>query len=85
MGNNDPISADQALQDLKDAQIDGNLTTIKMALTKRGSDGTQRTNIDERWASFDQMRMVKMKVLDSDALGNISTENNPKEKNNSGL
>ena len=55
-----------------------------MVLAKRGLNGKQRTNIAERWASFDQMRMVKMKVIDSDALDNISTENNPKEKTTSG-
>ena len=65
---------------MKDAQIEGKSATIKMVLAKRGLDGKQRTNIAERWASFDQMRMVKMKVLDSDALDNISTEKNPKEK-----
>ena len=63
---------------MKDAQVDGKSTTIKMVLAKRGSAGTHRTNIAERRDSFDQMRVVKMKVLDSDALDNISTENNPK-------
>ena len=53
VGNNDPISAEQALQDLKDAQIEGKSATIKMVLAKRGLDGKQRTNIAERWASFD--------------------------------
>ena len=84
VGNNDPISAEQALQDLKDAQIEGKSAIIKMVLAKRGIDGNQRTNIAERWASFNQMRMVKMKVLDSDALYNIYTEKDPKEKTSSG-
>ena len=72
------------LQDLKDAQIDGKSTIITMVLAKRGSEGPPRTNIDERWASFDQIRMVKMKVIDSDAMNNFSEEKDPKAKNNSG-
>ena len=54
-----------------------------MVLAKRASDGTQRTNITERWSSFDQMKMVKMKVLDSDALDNIPKEKDTRKKNNS--
>ena len=38
-----------------------------MVLSKRDSKVHTRTNIGERWASFDQMRMIKMKIIDSDA------------------
>ena len=38
-----------------------------MVLSKRDSKAYTRTNIGERWASFDQMRMIKMKIIDSDA------------------
>ena len=72
------------MNDLKDAQIDRKPTTIIMVLAKRGSEGHARTNIDERWASFDQMRMVKMKVVDSDTLNTISTKKDTTSKNNSG-
>ena len=38
-----------------------------MVLSKRDSKVHTRTNIGERWASFDQMRMIKMKIIDLDA------------------
>ena len=38
-----------------------------MVLSKRDSKAHTRTNIGERWASFDQMRMIKMKIIDSNA------------------
>ena len=39
---------------------------------KRGSKGHVRKNIDERWASFDQMRMIKTKVINLDAKNKIA-------------
>ena len=77
VGNNDPISTEQSLMDLNNAQIDGKTTNITMMLAKRGSEGLPRTNIDEKWASFDQMKMVKMKVIDLDVLDNIFKEKDP--------
>ena len=50
---------------------------MQMVFKKRGSEGTPRTNIDERWSLFDQIRMV-MKVIYLDALENISKEKYPK-------
>ena len=67
VGNNDPIYAEQALQDLKDLQIVDKINTIQIVISKRDIKEHVRTTIGERWASFDQMRMIKMKVLDSDA------------------
>ena len=66
IGNNDPITPEQALKDLQNAQIDKKTTTIEIVISKRDSQDHIRTNIGERWASFDQMRMIKLRVLDSD-------------------
>ena len=60
VGNNDPISVEQAFQDLKDLQIVGKINTIQIVISKRDVKEHVRTTIGERWASFDQMRMIKM-------------------------
>ena len=62
-----------------------------MVLSKRDSQGHALTNIGERWASFDQMRMIKMNIIDSDAnnksISNqmeTSNKNDTKMQDNSG-
>ena len=67
IGNNDPISSEQALEDLNNGQIINKSIEITMVLSKRDSKAHTRTNVGERWASFDQLRMIKMKIIDSDA------------------
>ena len=75
IGNNDSISSEQALEDMKNEQVLNNSIEITMALSKGDSQVHKRTNIGERWASFDQMRMIKMKVIDSNANNkSISTQ-----------
>ena len=67
IGNNDSISSEQALEDMKNGQVINTSIEITMVLSKRDSQGHTRTNIGERWASFDQIRMIKMRIIDSDA------------------
>lgn len=43
-----------------------------MLVTERNSQGHTWTNIEEIWALFDQIRMVKMKIVDLDAKQNIN-------------
>ena len=53
IGNNDPISPEQALKDLQNNQVDKRLNEIMLVLSKRGTEKQIRTSIGERWASFD--------------------------------
>ena len=63
----DPISSEQALEDLKNEQIISKSIDRTIVISKRDSKLHTRTNIGERWVLFDQMRMIKMKIFDSDA------------------
>ena len=90
-GNNDPISSEQELEDMKNAQVINKPIEITICLSQRDSKTHTRTNIGERWSSFDQMRMIKMKIIDSDANNkSISThiktsnKNDNKKHHNSG-
>ena len=76
---------------MHNAQIDEKSNEITLVLSKRGLYGHVRTNISEKWASFDQMRMINMRVVDSDANNKIVTnkiikisENDNEKHNNSG-
>ena len=80
IGNNDPISYEQALEDMKNEQVLNKSIEITMVLSKRDSQVYTRTNIGERWASFDQMRMIKMKIIHSDE-NNKSISNQMKTSN----
>ena len=55
------------LEDMKNEKVINKSIEITMVLSKRDSQGHTRTNIGERWASFDQIRMIKMRIIDSDA------------------
>ena len=80
IGNNDSISFEQALEDMKNEQVLNKSIEITMVLSKRDSQVYTRTNIGERWASFDQMRMIKMKIIHSDE-NNKSISNQMKTSN----
>ena len=80
--NNDPITPEQVLQDLKDLQGD-KVKTIKMVVSKRDTSENIRTNIEERWASFNQLRMIKLKVIDSDSI-NTPIQDIYRQRNTSG-
>ena len=80
IGNNDSISSEQALEDMKNEQVLNKSIEITMALSKGDSQVHKRTNIGKRWASFDQMRMIKMKIIDSDA-NNKSISNQTETSN----
>ena len=71
IGNNDPIRSEQALQNLQSAQVKGKSNNLILVLSKRDLHCYVQTNISERWASFDQMRMIKMKLIDSYANNDI--------------
>ena len=71
--NNDLITPHQALEDLKIAQVKHAPNEITMVVSKRDIEEHVRTTIDERWATFDQMRMVTFKVLDSDTINTYLT------------
>ena len=83
--NNDSISSEQALEDMKNEQVLNKSIEITMPLSKGDSQVYKRTNIGERWASFDQIRMIKMKIIDSDAnnksISNQTETSNKNEKN----
>ena len=55
---------------MKNEQVLNKSIEITMVLSKRDSQVYTRTNIGERLASFDQMRMIKIKIIDSDANNN---------------
>ena len=80
IGNNDSISYEQALEDMKNEQVLNKSIEITMTLSKRDSQVYTRTNIGERWASFDQTRMIKMKIIHSDE-NNKSISNQMKTSN----
>ena len=76
IGNNDPITSEQALQDLQSAQVEGKENDIRLVLSKRDYYGYVRTNIGEQWAYFDEMRTIRMKVVDLNANDKIYSRNN---------
>ena len=51
--NNDPISSEQAIEDMKNGQIINKSIEITMVLSKRDSKAYTRTNVGKGWASFD--------------------------------
>ena len=66
--NNNPITAAQAVQDLQDLQhSDKQSDHIKMVLAKRSSNAT-KTQIEQNWATCDQMRIVPHHTIDSDTV-----------------
>ena len=72
--NNNPITAAQAVQDLQDLQhSDKQSDPIKMVLAKRSSKAT-KTQIEQDWATFDQMRIVPHHIIDSDTLPHQSIQ-----------
>ena len=90
--NNDPISPEKAIENMKNEQIINKSNEITMVVSKRDSQEHTWTNTGERWASFDQIRMIKMKIIDSDANNKIlisnqmevSNKNDTKKHKNSG-
>ena len=52
IGNNDSISSEQALEDMKNGQVINKSIEITMVLSKRDYKAYTRTNIGERWASL---------------------------------
>ena len=68
IANNAPITPHQALQDLQDQQVEGKPTHIDMVVSKRDTTDGKRTTLEDRWAAFNQIRMVRMKMIDSDAI-----------------
>ena len=67
MGSNNPITSSQVLEDLKSNQVKNKKNKIEMWISKR-SETHIKTNIQERWATFNQMRMVQNKAIDTDAI-----------------
>ena len=55
IGNNDPISSNQTLEDTKNEKVLNKSIAITKVLSKRDPQVHTWTNIGERWASFDQM------------------------------
>ena len=49
IGNNDPISSEQALEDMKNEQVLNQSIEITIVLSKRDSQVHTRTNIGERF------------------------------------
>ena len=68
IGNNNPITSAQAVIDLQALQLpDKESDPIKLVIAKRSSKATN-TQIEQDWATFDQMRIVPHHIIDSDTL-----------------
>ncbi len=77
IANNNPITVAQAVQDLQDLQHnDRQSAPIKMVIAKRSSKAT-KTQIEQDWATFDQMRIVPYHIIDSDTLPRPSIQVTP--------
>ena len=75
--NNTPITAAQAIKDLQSLQhSDKQSDPIKMVIAKRSSKAT-KTQIEQDWATFDQMRIVPYHIIDSDTLPHPSIPPTP--------
>ena len=55
---------------MKNEQVLNKSIEITIVLSKSDSQVHTRTNVRERVASFDQVRMIQMKIIDSDANNN---------------
>ena len=67
IGNNNPITAKQAIEDIQALQHDDKLLDpVTIVIAKRDSKATP-THIEQDWATFDQMRIVPHHIIDSDA------------------
>ena len=67
MGSNNPITLSQVLEDLKSNQVKNKNNKIELWIS-RNIETHIKTNIQERWATFNQMRMIQNKAIDTDAI-----------------
>ena len=72
IANNNPISVNQVKTDIINLQHnDRKSDPILFVLAKRSSDSTP-TQIEQDWATFDQMRIVPYHIIDTDAIQDSS-------------
>ena len=60
------------MHNLQDTKFDKKPTQIILVLSKKGPQRRVCTSIGERWTSFDQVRMIKIKVIELDVNNKIA-------------
>ena len=81
VGSNNPITSSQVLEDIKSNQIDNKTNTIEMWISKRNEQHIKKNQ--DRWATFNQMKMIQNWAICSDAIDVESVKENTNENRHS--